>query len=442
VDTTRERGGGQQADAGDGSTLIIQADGGVRPGDDAAQRALVRHAGRYALSEVAPGVLLLQSEEASDRERLLTFGQITDATSILEIIQAVAANDWQGVLTVCSTGARRRLRIDRGMLTSAESDLASERLGEVMVAMGAITKDQLAHCLRRSGGRRLGETIVLEGFVEPDMLFTMLKAQARRIFEAALTVTDGHYLFGVPSEDVDPPPMAVHVGLQGLLMQSLQRLDEMAMFRERIPNGHASPVVTGTPARMTLDRRLRAVADLSSGEHSILDIARELGLDEFSVTKAVMQLLQLGCVEVVDEHTDYEGRIREIVARLNAILRRIADVVEQEQAGNELSWTFDAWIQDGELHKYFGENPTAHGDISAERTLEALGQLGIEDPYSVLLNVATDLVSFAMFSASPHLPRPTERSLSKWVNGQVLEFGYSSRVSTPPRQSPSTPPPR
>lgn len=402
--------------------VVVRRDGTLAADGEAAREALAGAAGTYVLRDGPPGVLLLERQDGDTgaRDRVLAAGELVAKSSVLELIQTVCANGWRGELALFGSDTRRRLMFDHGALKAAFSDVPSERLGEVMVAQGTITADQLAHCvLDVSGKRRFGEIAIDKGFIDRETLFSMLQVQAERIFNNALLLDEGHYVFTLPHEDREAPAMTVHLPVQGLLMEAVQRIDEMAVFRERIPSGDLCPLVTDAAARMSVTESLRPLATLSDGSQSIVEIARQLKTDEFSVTKQVMQLLQIGYVEVVDRQTLDRKRVEEMVRSLNEILREVRDTVERHGGAEEMTWTLDAWIRDSPLSQVFGRGLQANGELSVQQVMVRLEALAEERPLARLHQAIHELISFAMFAASPRLPRESERSLSKWVNQRL-----------------------
>ena len=409
--------------------LAIREDGTLAATSDAGRELLASHAGRYRVSPGAPGTLLLERVDAGGekRARVLAMGEIVGKATVLELISMIMHNGWRGELSVFGAQHARRLTFDQGALKAAHSDVPSERLGEVMVSLAVITADQLARCvLGASPQRRFGEIVIEAGLIDQKQLFEMLQEQAERIFQAALLVTAGHYLFALPADDEgDAPVTTLHLPVQALLMQSVQRIDEMAHFRERIPSGELRPVLTDGATRVTLGESLRPVAGLVDGKHSILDIGRELRLDEFEVTKRVMQLLQIGCVELKEQEQVSRERVERLVKQLNELLREIRDTVERHggaKGKRQMLWTLQAWVRDTPISAYFDASLRLEGDVAAEITFQKLQALQIERPLEALHGAAHELASFAMFCATPSLPREAERALSKWVNQRLTRM--------------------
>jgi hypothetical protein len=408
--------------------VVVRADGTIVASDATATEMLSERVGRYRLVDGAPGLLLLEriDENGAAPSRVLASGEIVAKTTVLDMVSFVGSNGWRGELTVLDGTYTRRLTLDQGALKGAFSDAPSERLGEVMVSLGAITPDQLARVvLSGSAGRRFGEIAVEQGFTDQKLLFEMLQAQAQRTFLAALLVQTGRYAFTLMPEDTDAPTMTLHLPVQSLLMESVQRIDEMAYFRERIPSGDVRPVMTETGIRITLRDSLRPIAMLVDGSRSIYDIGRELRLDEFQVTKQVMQLLQLGCVEVKEQPKLTRENVDRIVRQLNEILREVRDTVERHsglKGAKQVLWTLQTWVAQSEIASYFGTTTRLDGDISVDATLRQLQNARLDRPLEELHRAAHELVSFAMFCASPTLPREAERALSKWVNQRLTRM--------------------
>lgn len=404
--------------------LVIAQDGTLSADGTAASELLSSHAGRYRIVEGPPGVLVLERSDSAQgsRARVLAMGEIIGKTTMLELITMVMNNGWRGELSVFDATHTRRLTIDQGALKTANSDVPSERLGEVMVSLGVITPDQLARCVLSTSGRRFGEIAVEMGFVDQKLLFQMLQAQAERIFSASMLVTDGRYVFCLPPDDPEAPNTQLHLPLQAMLFESVQRIDEMAHFRERIPSGDMRPVLTDAASRMTFGESLRPVAVLADGQHSIVDIGRELRMDEFEATKKVMQLLQIGCVELHGQQALSRDSVDGIIKQLNEVMREIRDTVERHGGSKgvkQMLWTLQAWIRDTEIGRYFEDAIRLDGDISTDATLKQLTAQRLQRPLEELHRASHELISFAMFCATPTLTREAERALSKWVNQRL-----------------------
>jgi hypothetical protein len=360
------------------------------------------------------------------RARVLMSGEIVAKTTVLEMIGSIANNGWRGELSVLDGQHVRRMTFDQGALKSAFSDAPSERLGEVMVAMGLLTPDQLARLLfGGGGGRRIGELAIEQGFCDQKQIFDMLHAQAQRIFSSALLVSSGLFTFTLPADDTDAPASTLHIPVQGMLLESVQRIDEMAYFRERIPNGNLRPVPTEAATRGTISESLRPVALLVDGKRSILDIGRELRLDEFAITKSIMQLLQIGWVEVKAQPAFTRDSVDRIVRQLNEILREVRDTVDRHvgtKGSRQMLWTLQTWLRESEAARYFGPSVRLDADLSAEAIFTLIDRMSVERPLEDLHRAAHELVSFAMFCSSPSLPREAERALSKWVNQRLARM--------------------
>src|SRR5438552_8296019 len=85
--------------------------------------------------------------------------------------------------------ADTRARDATGRADHGESPVSADRppkLGEILVAQGKITQEQLAIALERqkTSGRRLGEELVKAGFVKRAVVSRALRIQRRIVFGA------------------------------------------------------------------------------------------------------------------------------------------------------------------------------------------------------------------------------------------------------------------
>ncbi|MCB9600021.1 MAG: DUF4388 domain-containing protein [Sandaracinus sp.] len=396
--------------------IDIGPDGLVRPSDDAKDR-LRRRYGPFELALDLPGVVVLRGESHA---RLQMAGEILNRMSVMEIINIVATSHWRGDLHVVSSEATRVLVFDQGALKGARSDAPVDRLGEVLFRGGFLDRAQLKTLVKETGEKRLGELAVERGYLDAGQLYQALQRQAEETFFNALLMADGFYAFLVDDDDEDPASTTVHLSVQGLLMEGVQRIDEMALFQERVPSTALCPKpVPDAPPPKKLDDAATRLLAMCDGDRSIDELGRLTGLGEFGATKAVYQLIQQKLVTLHAARRVDPQRVVALVARFNEILQDIFLAVATYGGLAQTRATLDAWIQGSGYGPYFGEGVDDFGAIDGEFVAKALEGVEMDAPLEALHQALHELAAFALFSATTALPRDQELSLARDVNARL-----------------------
>ncbi len=412
------RGVGEPADL-----VIVADDGSIRPIGSAATARMRELRGRYRLLAGAPGMLIVRAEEpeATNGSRILMSGEIISRTTVLEVINIICNSGWRGELRVIGPDSTRAMTLDQGALKQARSDHPDDRLGEVLYRMGTVSRAQLEELVQAvTPDRRFGQLLVDHGIVEREQLFQCLQKQIEQIFHAALLVRSGVYVFGTPDPAAPSPSTTVHVPATALLMEGVQRIDEMALFRERIPHAGMCPeVITGAPPPKQLDQNMQLVLAYSDGTRTIADISRETGLGDFETTKSVYYLMQQKQVALRAAPLVDEDAVRQLVIQFNDVLRDIFVAVATYGGIDSTQKTIAAWLAGSGYAPLFGERVEEDGSIDPARVIASLHAAHTDRPLEALHQAMHELAAFALFAATGSLPRTQELILMRDVNRRL-----------------------
>lgn len=401
--------------------MIVESDGSIAVAGSTAVRRLRARSGRYSLVTDARGLLILRGDAPPNTapRRVLMAGEVVSRSTVLEVLNMIANAAWRGELFVYTADATRMLAIDQGALKHAHSDHADDRLGQVLYRNGLLSKTQLDELLAFVGPtRRLGQLVLDEGLLSQDVLFQQLQKQVEQIFFAALLAREGSYAF-VSEDEGEGPSHAVHLPVAGLLMEGVQRIDEMALFRERIPNDDLVPEIQPRISVTELDETGQLVLAYADGERSIEDISRETGLGTFHTVKVLFGLLQQGLIVLRPRRSaDLEGA-RRLVGEFNVVLRDIFMAVATYGGVDQTRTTLEAWISGSGYAPIFGEHVELDGTISVETVAAAISTIEVEYPMDGLLQALHELAAFALFAATTTLPREQELALSRDVSQRL-----------------------
>ncbi len=383
----------------------IDATGAAHPVGREASRAMrQRQGGMKLLPSVEATVLLRAAKMRADQQEEAPFwltGEFVKAGVIWDLIGMASSGSWTGELVVIDSDHHRGIFFKQGAVLGAWSTAERERLGQVLYHRGVLTQEQIQQAANAvTPELRFGEAAIALGFLDPGHLFELIGNQAEEIVYAVMVVSKGSFHF---VEELDESRLSCRLNLSvpALLMEGVQRMDELALFRARIPSGLYVPdIVSGSALPEEHDNY--GVFAIVDGLRSVEDIARELGMGTFDATRALFQLLQSGVVVI---HPPRPTGPSAIVTLFNQAIALILVRVDEVGGGAEIreqlssfataSGVYDALFRDA--------GPAPDGTLDPEKIAETILQLVAGNATAMLAQWLYEYASFAMFIAEPLL---------------------------------------
>jgi hypothetical protein len=422
--------------------------GRLEPVDDEARAALTSRHGEFFLAPTPPDMLwlvrsVLNGGKAPAPRVVLT----GDASGfpISDLVAFLSQVRWSGTLRVHSPVGQRSIALNDGEIRGANSDIPADRLGEVMLRLGYITRAQLDQTLREHPPSKLGRALVEKGLLQAHEVWKCITQQVSEIVHAIILSREGVFLLLV-GEPEDKNFQNVQISMQSLLMDSVRKVDEMAHFRKRIPHGR-----TYVAQIRSSDGKLEGEEDrvlaLCNGERTVLEIGAHARLAEFDVTKIIYRLLEGGYAQLSEypvapaapgRGADPPGSMPPLSSRprpnrdpltvvrtFNRIFAEIRAQVASRGRDRELIASANAALSG----KALSQSPAVSGvlfdragTLPESKLLEQFervkGQLGSE-PVASLRQALSDVMFFLLFQAGELLESRQDELLAKKVK-QIL----------------------
>jgi tetratricopeptide (TPR) repeat protein len=320
---------------------------------------------------------------------------------IHDVFQLLDLSRKSGVLRITSKLRRNRgtVYFDSGQIIYAEIENNPHPLGELLVRAGKITEAELhqARELQRLGdGRRLGEILVAMGAIGARDLEQQLRRQIEEVVFELLSWQEGYFSFTEGAVEELPAEGIARVPTEALLMEGARRIDEWSRIESRIPHLGVVPMLIpldngdgGVLDLLPLEWEVLAAID---GERSVQEIAALLGEPEFEVAKIVFGLAAARIVAVVDRSrigiagSGDPGELEASLGRAEELLAR-GDLEGAERVAGELARNFP---HEGNCHLLLGKIVAERGrDGEAEESLRRALRLdpGLQEAHRILGDV-------------------------------------------------------
>lgn len=155
-------------------------------------------------------------------------GKIQD-TPLPDVLEHLRQSKASGTLTVRSKDITKCIYIKGGQIVFATSTGVHDRLGEILVKSGKLSRENLDHALRiyqkGAGIKKLGAILVENGLLNPKDLFNGLKIQVKDIIFSLFLLNEGEFRY---EERLPSDMIQLQINFQELIAEIIQRIKQEA----------------------------------------------------------------------------------------------------------------------------------------------------------------------------------------------------------------------
>jgi hypothetical protein len=367
----------------------------------------------------------------------------------VEILNFINSARWSGALALINDEARKSIYFKAGDVRMATSNLEIERVGEILYRYGVVTRAQLAQALGQvTSEKKVGQVLVETGIITVHDLYTYIRRQVEEIVYSTLAWRAGSFYFYSPIDERRLPPL--HLSTQNLLMEGVRRIDEMGLFREKIPSEQVVVERRDPPPKANLEPQEQLVLTLIDGRRTIEEIARESRLGDFDATKATFRLLQLGFARVQqvtdlasagirqpeaaassEKNPETTQALHAVVDTFNTVFTKIYSEVRSKGKEAALRRGLESFFTGASTYAdlFRSIEIDGHGAIPREKLLHNLAISEIDNKVDYLYQGLNELLFFEMFSAGEALDRREEQLLQKRLDEIYRELNTNKQRS-------------
>jgi hypothetical protein len=213
-----------------------------------------------------------------------------------------------GRLTLQKPGDRAELYFNTGKLVYATHFNQDERIGDILVRMGRITREQCNIALEiqqtKQPDKPVGQIMVELGMLTQAEILKCVRLQIEEITYGLFGWQEGDFRF---EPDMAPPRESVSIPLsiENLIMEGTRRIDEWARIRDRIPSLDVIVRFSDKPHEKAKGVNLtpdewRVFARIN-GANSVRQISLQTGLGDFETARIIYGFLSAGLVILTKE---------------------------------------------------------------------------------------------------------------------------------------------
>jgi len=217
---------------------------------------------------------------------------------IADILQLLAQQQKTGILLVERQADSAEIYFLKGLVIETRSSQHSDRLGEMLIRGGYVTRQQVEAALDRQGDTfdYLGGMLVRDGLIQNEVLQQALLTQMFETFFDILQWRDGQYRF-ITDKFKKEGVLENIPGIQSLLLDVLRMIDEWPGIAKHIPSFDMIFELTEghTPDDIEIDEL--PVYQLIDGRRSVQEVVDGSLLGRYAACKILVELLQDGIIK-------------------------------------------------------------------------------------------------------------------------------------------------
>lgn len=355
-------------------------------------------------------------EPAADADKVLMAGQIEEI-GIVDLLSFFNMFRKSGLLRFNLPGGNKSLYFQNGEIVYATSTFPEEEIGEILYSLGKFDREILHGARQFANGEiPLGKILADQGIITSQDLWAATKSQVETIAYNLFAFHEGSFVYTSVKPDKDKI-ISLSMTTQNLIMEGLRRVDERAVYMQKVKSLDAMPVATGKMPNDLDSISQRMVALVQSGVSDVNELLRRSGSGEFDALRMLSQLVERGVVKMEEAPTvAVEGVLGEVVKIFNGVLVAMHRVVSAKNP--QFRMEISRFLRDLPQPYSYVFRQTAlkeDGSIDGGRVLANLAGLEEGDKLRLLSEALSELVYMECIAARRELGTADSAELIKRV---------------------------
>lgn len=229
-----------------------------------------------------------------------------ERAGLTQVLQGFRSGRQTGVLHLDQGGQAKHVYFNKGDIVFARSENGTDRLGEILVRSGKLTRPELelACKVRESSHLRIGKTLVDMGYVSDNELDALVKRQVESILQSLISWETGSYraeLRDSALDEQDADLVRGDISTENILMETVRGLDDPNAVRRGIGDLTVPLRFARAPdwigKNLTLTPQEGFVLSRVDGESSANEIAKLSPMGEDETLRCICALIVAGVLE-------------------------------------------------------------------------------------------------------------------------------------------------
>ncbi len=243
-----------------------------------------------------------------------------------EILQLIAVQQKSGMLSISRQSSSMKLFFREGKIVSTRDRRRSggDPLKDYLARYGILSLDEIARLTELSTQSKLDITdvIVSERALSEDELKTHCRNHIQEAVHDVLTWEQCSYKFIAGIEVTNGVKPLAEVGVEGLLMESMRRIDEFPLILKELSDGRMTVNKReGAGDAKDLTANEKAVLSLLTGGRSIDYLVSNARIPRFDTYEALKFLKEKNLIEVEAAPISDQGADKAVVGKKRARAR-------------------------------------------------------------------------------------------------------------------------
>jgi hypothetical protein len=366
------------------------------------------------LSSCSARHLLLESAATDDRVQmtgLIVEGGIVDLLSFFNMFRK------SGVVHFILSGGSKTLCFQKGEIVYATSTFPEEEIGEILYRLGKFDRDILQGARQFANGELpLGKILIDQNIITAKDLWAATRNQVETIVYNLFAFHDGSFVFSDTPLD-ERQVVSLSMNTQNMIMEGLRRVDERAVYMQKVKSLDAIPVATERVPNDLDSVSQKMVALIQAGVSNVKELLRRSGSGEFDALRLLSQMVERGVVTMEEAPTvAVEGVLGEVVNIFNGILSAMHQVVSAKNP--QFREEVTCFLRDlPQPFSYVFRQTTLKedGSVDGGRVLANLAGLEEGDKLRLLADSLSELVYMECIAARRELGAADSAQLIKRV---------------------------